>query len=119
MGNLAVALQQLREERTQAQEQVTKLDQAIVTIERIVGRGNSGLVGRGRKGKRKLSVAARKRIAAAQRARWARVKNPKPVLVTASTSTPRKRTLSPAGRRRIIAAQRARWAKVRSNRKAA
>src|SRR6185437_10798484 len=104
MGNLAVALQQLREERTQAQEQVTKLDQAIVAIERIVGKGNSGLVGRGQKGNRTMSITARRKIAAAQRARRAKVKNLKPVLVTTQTTNTRKRTLSPAGRRRIIAA---------------
>src|SRR6476646_2548648 len=119
MEMLAEALQQLRRERTHAQEQVTKLDQAIVAIESIVGRANSGYAARGHGNKRRMSSAARRKIAAAQRARWARVKNPKPLLVTSSTSTPRKRTLSPAGRRRIIAAQRARWAKVRSNRKAA
>jgi len=38
MEMLTEALQQLREERTQAQEQVTKLDQAIVAIESIVER---------------------------------------------------------------------------------
>jgi hypothetical protein len=120
MERLAVALQQLREERTHAQEQVTKLDKAIVTLERIVGRGKSGFAGGGQKGnKRTMSAAARRKIAAAQRARWAKIKNLKPVLVTASTSIARKRTLSPAGRRRIAAAQRARWAKVRSKRKAA
>lgn len=119
MEMLAEALQQLREERTHAQEQVTKLDQAIVAIETIVGRGNSGFAGRGQNGKRTMSLAARRKIAVAQRARWARVKNPKPVLVTTKTTNTRKRTLSPAGRRRIVAAQRARWTKVRSNHKAA
>jgi hypothetical protein len=118
MEMLADALQQLREERTHAQEQITKLDQAIVAIERIVGRGKSGLVGRGLRGKRTMSVAARRKIAAAQRARWAKVKTLKPVLVAANPSNTR-RTISPAGRRRIAAAQRARWAKVRSNRRAA
>jgi hypothetical protein len=39
MERLAEALQLLREERTQAQEQVTKLEQAIVAIEMIVGKG--------------------------------------------------------------------------------
>jgi hypothetical protein len=120
MERLAEALQQLREERTHAQEQVTKLDRAIVAIEGIIGKGNSGLAGLGHKGnKRTMSVAARRKIAAAQRARWAKVKNLKPVLVTTKTSTARKRTLSPAARRKIAAAQRARWAKVKSNRKAA
>ena len=120
MESLAVALRQLREERMHAKEQVKKLDQAIVAIEGIVGKGNLGFAGRGQKGKKRtMSAAARRKIAAAQRARWARVKNLKPVLVTTKTSTARKRTLSPAARRKIAAAQRARWAKFRVNRKAA
>ena len=120
MESLAVALRQLREERMHAKEQVKKLDQAIVAIEGIVGKGNLGFAGRRQKGKKRtMSAAARRKIAAAQRARWARVKNLKPVLVTTKTSTARKRTLSPAARRKIAAAQRARWAKFRANRKAA
>jgi hypothetical protein len=120
MEVLADALQLLREERTHAQDQVKKLDEAISAIEGIVGTRKLGSTSRGpiRK-KRTMSAAARRKIAAAQRARWAKVKNPKPVLVVANTSTPRKRTLAPAARRKIAAAQRARWAKVRAKSKAA
>jgi len=49
MEMLSEALQQLCEERKKAQEQATKLDQAIVAIEIIVGRTNSGYAGGGPK----------------------------------------------------------------------
>jgi hypothetical protein len=42
MGNLTNALQQLREERKQAQLQVVKLDQAISVIESLNGLGTAG-----------------------------------------------------------------------------
>jgi hypothetical protein len=120
MEKLAIALQQLREERTDAQEHVRKLERAIVAIEGIVGRGNLGSVSGGQNGnKRILSASARRKISAAQKARWARLRKLKPVLIRPNQSTARKRAISPAGRRRIAAAQRARWAKVRLNRKAA
>ena len=56
MESLAVALRQLREERMHAKEQVKKLDQAIVAIEGIVGKGNLGFAGRGQKGKKTDNV---------------------------------------------------------------
>jgi hypothetical protein len=119
MERLAEALQLLREEQTHAQDQVKKLDEAISAIEGIVGTRKVGSAQGPIRKRRTMSAAARRKIAAAQKARWAKVKNPKPVLVIASTSTSRKRTLSPAARRRIATAQRARWAKFRANRKAA
>src|SRR6266436_3166365 len=105
MANLTSALQQLREERKQAQYQVEKLDSAISVLEDLVGR-NGSLTRTAAGGSRVVTAAARRRMALAQRARWARVKpTPKP--------TPLKRKMSASARRKIAAAQRARWARVK------
>ena len=120
MSNLNSALQQLREERKQAQTHLEKLDQAISAVESLAGAG-TGAASAGSRGGRTLSAAARKRISDAQRARWAQRRKqngsvsapgPRPV---ASARKP----LSAAARRRIAAAQKARWAKFRSQQKAA
>jgi hypothetical protein len=117
MSNLNSALQQLRDERKQAQAQVERLEHAISVIEGLAG---NSYATRGTKRRRgSLSPAARKRISEAQRARWAARRKragtgrgPKPV-------TLRRKPLSDAGRRKIAAAQRARWARYRSQQKAA
>jgi len=76
MANLTSVLVQLREERTQAQQQVEKLDEVIAVIQELVGRDGSASGGqRQGRGRRTLSAAARRKIAAAQRARWARVRS--------------------------------------------
>lgn len=119
MANLTSALQQLREERKQAQVQVEKLAEAISVIEGLAGRSTRTTTSP-RSG-RSLSAAARKRISEAQRARWAQRKKqaasstsvgPRPVATN-------RKPLSAAARRRIAAAQKARWAKFRSQQKAA
>ena|SRR5581483_6255333 len=119
MSNLNSALQQLRDERKQAQSQVEKLDQAISVIEGLSGRTNTRSNNSHSTG-RKLSAAARKRISDAQRARWALRKKP---AASASAAGPRavpnRKPLSAAARRKIAAAQKARWAKFRSQQKAA
>ncbi len=115
MANLDNALQQLREERGQAELQIKKLDSAISVLEGLVGRNSSRVI-RNSRPNRVVSVAARKRMARAQRARWAKVRRQsqsaqagKPV-----GASPAKRTLSVTARRKIAAAQRARWARVRA-----
>jgi hypothetical protein len=115
MANLTSALQQLREERKQAQYQVEKLDSAISVLEDLVGR-NGLLMRTAAGGSRVVTATARRRMAAAQRARWAKARqqaqtphNSKP----RTTSSP-KRTLSAVARRKIAAAQRARWARVKA-----
>jgi hypothetical protein len=119
MSNLNSALQQLRDERKQAQAQVEKLDQAILVIEGLSGRTSARRTISRRAG-RTLSPAARKRISDAQRARWAQRKKQ---TGTASSSGPRavpsRKPLSASARRRIAAAQKARWAKFRSQQKSA
>jgi ABC-type Fe3+-citrate transport system substrate-binding protein len=119
MSNLNSALQQLRDERKQAQSQVEKLDQAISVIEGLSGRTNTRSISGPRTGRR-LSAAARKRISDAQRARWAQRKKPAGSTSTAGPrAVPNRKPLSAAARRKIAAAQKARWAKFRSQQKAA
>src|SRR5467141_3733959 len=98
MANLTSVLKQLQQERTRLTSQLENLTNALSALNGAKSSGTS-------KG---ISTAGRARIAAAQRARWAKVKGPKVVSITA-----RKRTMSPAARRRIAAAQKARWAKWR------
>ena len=115
MANLTNALQQLREERKQAESQIHKLDTAISVLQGLVGQNGSTPASTGNGQRRVVSAAARQRMAAAQRARRARERQ--------ETQTGRanrqrrapspRRTLSPAARRRIAAAQKARWAKFR------
>jgi hypothetical protein len=112
MANLQSALQQLREERKQAEQQVETLDRAITAIEGIIGR-SSGLTRDGRRPARVMSAAARRRIAQAQKARWARVRQ-NSTAPGRSNVAGKRRTLSVAARRKIAAAQRARWARFRA-----
>jgi hypothetical protein len=127
MGNLSIALQQLREERKHAQLQVEKLDTAISAIESLNGARASRIVNEptrltsastGTKSEptRVISAASRRRMAQAQRARWARARKESQPAVTAKTtaSAPVKHTMSVAARRKIAAFQRARWAKVKA-----
>ena len=105
MANLTNALQELREERKQAQLHVEKLDQAISVIESLNGSGASRNATRPT---RIISAASRRKMALAQRARWAKANGqaPKP-----------KHTMSAASRKKIAAAQRARWAKLKAAKK--
>lgn len=114
MANLDHVLQQLRDERSRAQQQLEQLDSAISVLEGVGG-NNSHARTSSRAG-RVVSALARRRMAAAQRARWARVRQSagKP------GSKPRApRVLSADARRRIAAAQKARWARFRAEKKAA
>src|SRR5215469_6536011 len=115
MANLTNALQQLREERKQAESQIHKLDTAISVLQGLDGQNGSTPASTGNGQRRVVSAAARQRMAAAQRARRAREQKKTP---TGSANRQRRassrRTLSPAARRRIAAAQKARWAKFRA-----
>ena len=112
MANLQSALQQLREERKQAEQQIETLDRAISAIEGIVGR-SSGSIRNGNRPTRVVSAAARRRMAQAQRARWAKVRQKSPGKGPVAIAGKR-RNLSAAARRKIAAAQRARWARFRA-----
>ena len=118
MGNLNNALQQLREERKQAQSDLEKLDTAISVIESLNG---SGSVMKAAQPTRIISQASRRKMAQAQRARWAKIRKESQPAETAKTtaSASAKHTMSPAARRKIAAFQRARWAKIKAQQKKA
>lgn len=109
MANLTRALQELRQERSRAQQEVERLDEAISVVEGLVGRNYLGRATRSgrtaRMGRRRFSAAARARMAAAARARWAKLKEKR--------SPKARRHMSASARNRIAAAQRARWAKLK------
>ena len=109
MVNLAVVVQQLRNERDRAAKTLEQLDAALVALSGVSHGKRTGTRSR-------LSAAARARIAAAQRARWAKVRRnggQKQNIV----SMPKKKTMSAAARRKIATAQRARWARVKAAQK--
>ena len=113
MANLRNALKELHVERSRAQVQVEKLDQAISVIESLNGAGGSRPTS-----SRVVSAVARRRMARAQRARWAKLRRQPQSVGNASAGAPKKR-LSVAARKKIAAAQRARWARVRAQEKKA
>lgn len=119
MANLTNALQELRAERSRAQLQVAKLDQAISAIESLNG---SGTYRDATQPKRMISAASRRKMALAQKARWAKARK-EPLqpagLAKSESSAPVKRTMSAAARKKIAAFQRARWAKVKAGQKKA
>jgi hypothetical protein len=121
MANMNDALQQLREQREQAQLQLDKLNSAISVLEDLFGRnGSTARRNTVQQGKRVVSALARRRMAEAQRARWARARGgSKSPTAKAPSKAPVQRILSAAARRKIAAAQRARWARVRAQQKSA
>jgi hypothetical protein len=118
MGNLGSALQQLREERKEAQAHVEKLDQAISVIESLNG---SETFGKSTQPTRVISQASRRKMAQAQRARWAKARKESQPVETAKTtaSVPVNHAMSAAARTKIAAFQRARWAKIKAQQKKA
>ena len=114
MANLTSALQELRAERSRAQLQVAKLDQAISAIESLNG---SGTYRDATQPKRMISAASRRKMALAQKARWAKARK-EPLqpagLAKSESSAPIKRTMSAAVRAKIRRAAKARWAKIRA-----
>ena len=115
MANLTNALQELREERKQAQLHVEKLDQAISVIESLNGSGASRNATRPT---RIISAASRRKMAQAQKARWAKArKESKPAGAVTGSAHGKGHTMSASARRKIAAAQRARWAKVKAAKK--
>jgi hypothetical protein len=118
MGNLASALQQLREVRKHAQSHVEKLDIAISVVESLNGSGTPQNVNQPT---RIISAASRRKMARAQKARWQNVREKSQPMAPAKTTdpAPAKRTMSAAARRKIAAFQRARWAKVKAGQRKA
>lgn len=103
MTNLSSFVNQLRDERTQVQGQLKRLEEAIS----LLGNISNGFRSTGG-GRPNLSASARKRIAAAQKARWAKWHQ---LHGQNHQRTTAKRVVSSASRRKMAAAQRARWAK--------
>ncbi len=78
MTNIANAIDRLREERRDAQNQVQKLGEAISVLEKLTrGGGSTTQATAGRRGRRVLSAAGRRRISLAQKARWAKMRQTK------------------------------------------
>ena len=123
MTDLTNALQELRAERTRAQSQVEKLDQAISVIESLNGAGAStGASHKATQPGRVISAASRRKMAKAQKARWAKARNgaePAKGAPTIAASVAAKRVMSAASRKKIATFQRARWAKIKAGKKAA
>ena len=76
MTNIAKAIDRLREERRDAQNQVQKLGEAIAVLEKL-SRGAGATGSTGTRTKRVLSAAGRRRISLAQKACWAKVRQVK------------------------------------------
>jgi hypothetical protein len=126
MSNLQNALQELREKRSRAQQEVEKLSEIISGIESLNGVAASPTTSpKTSQSKRIISAASRHKMAMAQRARWASVRKQtqssanKTSADKTPNATPIKRTMSAASRKKIAAALRARWAKIRAEKKAA
>lgn len=115
MSTLQNALQELREKRRRAQQEIEQLDQIISGIESLNG------AGAGHKtihSTRIVSAASRRKMALAQKARWASMRQQSTSGKT-TIHAPAKRTMSASARKKIAAAQKARWAKVRAEQKKA
>ena len=75
MTNIAKAIDRLREERRDAQNQVQKLGEAISVLEKLSrGSGSNLHAVATHRSKRVLSAAGRRRISLAQKARWAKIR---------------------------------------------
>ena len=78
MTNFSRVLRQLRIDKSQTEQQLKRLAEAISVRENINGDKRGHLRASRKPGtRRKLSKTARNRIAAAQRARWAKVRQQK------------------------------------------
>jgi hypothetical protein len=77
MTNIAKAIDRLREERRDAQNQVQKLGEAISVLEKLTRGASSIHAGATHRVKRVLSAAGRRRISLAQKARWAKIRQVK------------------------------------------
>ena len=80
MTNIANAIDRLRRERRDAQNQVQRLGEAISVLEKLTrGSGSITQVGSSNRTRRILSPAGRRRISLAQKARWAKIRQTKKV----------------------------------------
>ena len=77
MVNLDSAIAKLREERSRAQKELGRLDEAISALQKLAGDHSASAHTSRPRARRKLSAAARRKISLAQKARWAKVKKRK------------------------------------------
>ena len=74
MANLGRMLRQLRGERSRAQKELDRLDEAIAVFEKLIA-PNPGREARVRSAvNRKVSAATRRRMSKAQKARWTKLR---------------------------------------------
>jgi len=74
MANLGRMLRELRGERSRAQKELDRLDEAIAVFEKLIA-PNPGREARVRStGSRKVSAATRRKMAKAEKARWAKLR---------------------------------------------
>ena len=74
VANLGRMLRQLRGERSRAQKELDRLDEAIAVFEKLVG-ANPRAQTRVRSAvNRKVSAATRRKMSKAQKARWAKLR---------------------------------------------
>ena len=74
MANLGRMLRQLRGERSRAQKELDRLDEAIAVFEKLIA-PNPGRKARVRPAvNRKVSAATRRKMSKAQKARWAKLR---------------------------------------------
>ena len=77
MFNFGRTLAQLREERSRAQKELGRLNEAISALKKLTGDHSAPARASKPRARRKLSAAARKKISQAQKARWAKVRKQK------------------------------------------
>ena len=78
MANLGRMLRQLRGERSRAQKELDRLDEAIAVFEKLVAPNPGRGARRGPTGGRKPSAATRRKMSKAQKARWAKLRQEGP-----------------------------------------
>ena len=74
MANLGRMLRQLRGERSRAQKELDRLDEAIAVFEKLVAPNPGRRVRGGATGGRKPSAATRRKMSKAQKARWTKLR---------------------------------------------
>jgi hypothetical protein len=77
MADLGQMLKHLGGERSRTQKKLSRLDDAIAAIEKLVGNNPGPARARKRRARRKFSAAARRKISRAQKARWAKLRKEK------------------------------------------
>ena len=74
MLNFRRTLRQLQAERSRAEKEIERLDEAIAIFEKLVGTNSRGATRTNSKRIRTVSAATRRKMAKAQKARWAKLR---------------------------------------------